>query len=44
MNKTKYYTQTQYQKELEQEKAFVNITIATILYALGLGILYMGLV
>jgi hypothetical protein len=44
MNKTKYYTQEQYQKELAQEKVFVNVCIAAILYMVGLGILYMGLV
>jgi len=43
MKKIKIYTQAEYQNQLEQEKAFVNVTIATICYALGLGILWMGL-
>ena len=43
MKKVKYYTQAEYQNQLDQEKAFVNVTIATICYALGLGILWMGL-
>ncbi len=44
MKKIKYYTQAEYQNQLDQEKAFVNVTIATICYVLGMGILYMGLV
>ena len=44
MKKIKYYTQIEYQKQLEQEKAFVNVCIATICYMVGIGILYMGLV
>ena len=44
MKKIKIYTQYDYQRQLEQEKAFVNVTIATICYVLGMGILYMGLV
>ena len=43
MKKIKYYTQVEFEKQLEQEKVFVNVTIATICYALGLGILWMGL-
>ena len=43
MKKIKYYTQVEYQNQVDQEKAFVNVTIATICYALGLGILWMGL-
>ena len=43
MKTTKYYTQTEYQNQLENEKIFVNGCIAAILYAVGLGILWMGL-
>tara|TARA_R110002074_G_scaffold47834_3_gene122553 strand:+ start:837 stop:1055 length:219 start_codon:yes stop_codon:yes gene_type:complete len=44
MKKIKYYTQAEYENQLNQEKAFVNVTIATICYLLGLGIFYMGIV
>lgn len=43
MKTTKYYTQAEYINQLETEKAFVNVTISIIAYALGLGILWMGL-
>jgi len=43
MKKIKYYTQVEYQNQLDRERVFVNVTIATICYALGLGILWMGL-
>ena len=44
MKKIKYYTQIEYQNQLNQEKAFVNVTIATICYVVGLGIFYMSIV
>jgi CRISPR/Cas system CSM-associated protein Csm4 (group 5 of RAMP superfamily) len=44
MKKIKYYTQDEYEKQLNQEKVFVNVTIATICYVVGLGIFYMSIV
>ena len=44
MKKIKHYTQIEYQNQLNQEKAFVNVTIATICYVVGLGIFYMSIV
>ena len=43
MKKIKYYTQVEYQNQVDRERVFVNVMIATICYALGLGILWMGL-
>jgi len=43
MKKTKFYTQFEYQKQLEQEKVFVDYCIAAILYMVSIAILYMGL-
>jgi hypothetical protein len=43
MKNTKYITQYEYQKQLEQEKVFVKITIATILYGVSLTLFWMSL-
>jgi len=44
MKKIKIYTQQDYRRQLERENAFVNVAMAITCYALGLTLLYMGLV
>ena len=41
--KNKIYTQAEYEKQLEQEKVFINVCFAATCYGLGLILLYMGL-
>jgi hypothetical protein len=44
MKKIKIYTQQDYRRQLERENAFVNVAMAITCYALGMTLLYMGLV
>lgn len=41
--KYKIYTREEYELALENEKALVNVCFAAIVYLVGLGLLWMGL-
>ena len=43
MKNTKYITQYEYNRMIEKDRAFRNVTISTICYLVGVGLYWMSL-